>query len=127
MIPSLESLTTASLAKALEAASLRQQAIATNVANANSAGFSAVRVGFEAQLADARNSLHERGSVERRDLDALQPTVEVDVDEAGAAMPLQLDQQMAEMARNAVHYQSLAQGLSRHFGLLAMAANEGRK
>ncbi|MCG2594947.1 flagellar basal body protein [Ramlibacter sp. XY19] len=127
MIPSLESLTTATLAKALEAASLRQHAIAANVANTNTAGFAPLRVGFEAQLTEARNSLRERGTVEPRDLEALRPLLEMDTDEAGGALPLQLDQQMADMARNAVHYQSMAQGLSRHFGLLAMAAAEGRK
>jgi flagellar basal-body rod protein FlgB len=127
VIPSLESLTTATLAKALEAASLRQQAIAANVANVNSTGFEPLRLGFEVQLAEARNSLRERGSVEPRDLEALRPAIEPDVDEAGAPVALQLDLQMADMARNAVHYQALAQGLSRHFALLSMAAAEGRK
>jgi flagellar basal-body rod protein FlgB len=127
MIPSLESVTTATLAKALEAASLRQQAIAANVANANSTGYAPLRLGFEAQLAEARANLRERGSVEPRDLEALRPALEPDVDDAGAPVPLQLDLQMAEMARNAVHYQALAQGLSRHFALLAAAAAEGRK
>jgi flagellar basal-body rod protein FlgB len=127
MIPSLESLTTSVLAKALEGAALRQHAIAANVANANTSGFAALRVDFESQLEDARNSLRERGSVEPRDLDALRPTLAFEADGAGGPLPVQLDQQVADMARNAVHYQSLAQGLSRHFGLLAMAAAEGRK
>ena len=124
---SLESLTTATLSRALDAASLRQQAIAANVANANTAGFVSLRVDFDTHLVDARTSLRERGSVEPRDLEALRPLLELDADEAGVASPVQLDQQMADMARNAVHYQALAQGLSRHFGLLAMAAAEGRK
>ncbi|MDB5858707.1 MAG: flagellar basal body protein [Ramlibacter sp.] len=127
MIPSLESLTTATLSKAMEAASLRQQAIAANVANVNSAGYAPLRLAFESRLAEARNSLHERGSVEPRDLEALRPALEPDVDDAGAPAPLQLDLQMADMARNAVHYQALAQGLSRHFALLSAAAGDGRK
>jgi flagellar basal-body rod protein FlgB len=127
VIPSLESLTTATLAKALDAASLRHQAIAANVANINSIGFESLRVDFEAQLADARNSLRERGSVEARDLEALRPALEPDVDESGAAVALQLDLQMAEMARNAVQYQALTQGLSRHLAMLSTAAAEGRK
>ena len=127
MIPSLESVTTASLAKALEAASLRQQAIALNVANIDNAGHAPLRLAFEAQLDEARNSLRERGSVEPRDLELIRPALELDVDGAGIVAPLQLDQQMADMARNAVHYQALAQGLSRHFAMLSAAAAEGRK
>src|SRR6478736_9761086 len=127
MIPSLESLTTATLAKALDAAALRHQAIAANVANFNSSGFEPLRVDFESQLAEARNSRRERGSVEPRDLEALRPALESDVDQAGAAVPLQLDLQIADMARNAVQYQALTQGLSRHLALLSMAAAEGRK
>lgn len=127
MIPSLESMTTASLSKALEAASLRQQAIAMNVAGANSVGYTPLRLAFEAQLEEARASLRERGSVAPRDLEELRPALEPDVDRAGTAVPVQLDVQMADMARNAVHYQALAQGLSRHFALLSAAAGEGRR
>ena len=38
-----------------------------------------------------------------------------------------IDAQMAEMARNSLHYQALVQGISRHMALLALAASDGRK
>jgi flagellar basal-body rod protein FlgB len=40
---------------------------------------------------------------------------------------VQLDAEMSELARNAVEYQALVQGLSRHLGLMALAAADGRR
>ena len=127
MTATLEALTTATLALALDAASRRQQAIAANVANVNVEGFQALRLDFESQLAQARDSLQRGGSVEARDLAAVQLELQPEVDEAGLPARVRLDVEMAEMARNAVHYQALAQGLTRHFGMLAAAAGDGRK
>ncbi len=127
MTATLEALTTATLALALDAASRRQQAIAANVANVNVEGFQALRLDFESQLAQARDSLQRGGSVEARDLAAVQLELQPEVDEAGLPARVRLDVEMAEMARNAVQYQALAQGLTRHFGMLAAAAGDGRK
>lgn len=122
MVPSLEALTTATLAKALDAASLRQQAIAANLANAGTEAYVPLQVSFEEQLEDARRSLRERGSVAPADLQELQ--AELGTDEGGE---VQLDAEVARMAANAVQYQALIQGLSRHFALLFTAAADGRK
>lgn len=127
MTPSLEAVTTATLAKALDAAALRHQAVSANVANANTEGWQALRLQFAAQLEEARDTLHERGSVNLQQVQALQPQLEADLDEAGAPVAVQLDAQVTEMARNAVHFQALLQGLSRHFALLSAAAAEGRR
>jgi flagellar basal-body rod protein FlgB len=127
VIAALETVTTALLDKALGAAALRQQAISANVANANTEGYQALRLQFEAQLEEARTALRESGSVDLQQVQALQPQLEMDIDEAGVALPVQLDAQVTEMARNAVHYQALLQGLSRHFALLSAAAADGRR
>lgn len=121
MIPSLESITTATLAKALEASSLRQQAFAANLANAATEDYAPLAVRFEEQLADARRSLREQGSVTTLELQELQPQLQA---EEGS---VELDAQVARMAANAVHYQALVQGLARHFALLSAAAADGRK
>ena len=127
MIFSLEAMTTATLSKALEAASLRQQAIAANVANVNTEGYGPLKLSFEAQLEEASASLRERGSVAPDDLRALHLALEPDLAPDGAPRAIELDAEVAAMARNAVQYQALAQGLSRHFALLAAAAADGRK
>lgn len=124
MVHSLESLTTATVSLALDAAARRQQAIAANVANANTEGFAAVRVSFESQLTEARQSLRDRGSVQPGDLAGVRAELQTG---EGAPARVHLDLEMAEMARNAVHYQALAQGLSRHLAILAAAAGDGRK
>lgn len=127
MTHSLEALTTATVSLALDAASRRQQAIAANLANANVEGYVPLKLSFEAQLADARSSLARTGSVEPRDLEQVRLELQPAVDEHGVPRRVQVDAEMAEMARNAVHYQALAQGLSRHLSLLAAAAGDGRR
>lgn len=127
MIQSLESLTTATVSLALEAAARRQQAIAANIANAGTEGYAAVRVSFESQLTQARDSLRDRGSVQPGDLAGVRAEVESLRGADGAPARVHLDTEMAEMARNSVHYQALAQGLSRHLAILAAAAGDGRR
>jgi flagellar basal-body rod protein FlgB len=123
----LGSITVATVSLALEAAARRQEAMAANIANAGVDGYLPQRVAFETQLADARASLQEKGSVQSSDLARVAIDVEPVEDASGAPARVQLDVEVAEMARNAVQYQALAQGLSRHLALLAAAAGDGRR
>ncbi|WP_440534011.1 flagellar basal body rod protein FlgB [Variovorax sp. YR566] len=127
MTDGIEAVTRSALALALDAASLRQQAISTNIANANAIGYVPQRVSFEAQLADARRSIEQSGRLDAFALNQVRPRVEPAVDATGVPAQVQLDVEAAEMARNAVHYQALVKGLSRHFAILSMAAGDGRK
>lgn len=127
MTDGIEAVTRSALALALDAASLRQQAIATNIANANAIGYVPQRVSFEEQLVDARRSMEQNGRVDMFALSQASPRIEAVVDSQGAPMPVQLDMEAAEMARNAVQYQALVKGLSRHFSILSIAAGDGRK
>lgn len=127
MTQSIEALTTGALSLALSAANQRHQALAANLANATTEGYTPMRLAFEASLADARQALRDRGSVDAQSLAAARIDVEPDVDAAGQAAPVQVDAAMVELARNAVHYQALTQGLSRHLGIHAMAAADGRR
>ena len=52
----LESVTSAALSSALDGLSLRQRAIANNIANVNTAGYHAQRVSFEDALVDSVRS-----------------------------------------------------------------------
>lgn len=122
-----EATTTAMLSLALDAASWRQRVIAANLANADSEGYAPLRVSFEEQLEQARAELHERGRVDATTLADVRPQAEEAVASDGRPVQLQLDQQMAQLAENAVHFQALLQGLSRHLALLAMAAADGRR
>lgn len=123
----LEAVTTATLSLALEAASRRHQAIAANIANAGTEGYTPVRLAFEAHLAEARQTLRDRGSVDPFALAGVRMELEPVLDAEGRPAKVQVDAEVADMARNAVQYQALTQGLSRHLSILAAAAADGKK
>jgi len=124
----LEAVTTAALGLALDAASLRQQAHAANIANVGTAGYTPVRVSFEAQLEDARRALETHGRLDAPSLTGVEPSLELaPLDESGLPAKVLLDAEVAEMARNAVHYQALLKGLSRHYAVLSAAIADGKK
>lgn len=122
----IESVTTAALSAALDAGSRRQAAIASNIANVSVDGFVPVRLSFEEQLAEARAVLEERGTLRGAGLEILRSLPEVEAAAGDAADTVQLDAEMAELARNAVHFQTLTQALARHLSLIALAA-DGRR
>lgn len=127
MTQSVEATTTATLAFALNAASLRQQAIATNIANAHTLGYAPQRVDFASQLEDARRSLEARGSLDPLTLASVRLQVESHPGADGARPDVQLDMETARLAENAVHYQALLKGLSRHLSILSIAVSDGRR
>lgn len=104
---------------ALDAASLRQQAIANNIANAGSAGYVPLRVNFEEQLAFARGDLTDSAVPA-----GARPFIEMDPSGGTAVM---LDMEMVKLAQNAVHYQSLLKALDKRMSILSVAVNEGRR
>jgi flagellar basal-body rod protein FlgB len=127
MTDGLESITTATLGLALDAASMRQQAIAANIANHSTEGYVARKLDFESQMVDARRSLDTKGTVDAFSLSAVRLQLEPALDAQGQPAKVQLDEQVADMAQNAVQYQALAKGLSRHFSLLSLAINDGKR
>lgn len=127
MPPSLESVTTAALSAALETASRRQGAVAANIANASTVGYVPLRLSFDAHLAQARTALQEKGVLDLAAAESLRAGPEPVLDATGHPAAVQLDAEMTELARNAVEYQALVQGLSRHLALLALAASDGRR
>jgi flagellar basal-body rod protein FlgB len=110
------------LSRALDTAALRQSVHVSNVANAGVEGYKRLEVISPAEIA--------RLNAEAPALDATealgwsQPEAEV-VESADGAV--RLDQEMAEMAQNAVRYQALVGAVERTLGLLRYAAKEGRE
>ena len=123
----IEAVTTSAISAALDAATRRQAAVATNIANANTVGFTPLKVSFGEELAEARAAFQERGRLDPGHVQALRGTVDEAVDAFGVPEPVHLDAEMTELARNAVQFQALTQAVSRHLGLLALAAADGRK
>jgi flagellar basal-body rod protein FlgB len=122
----IESVTTAALSAALDAASRRQAVTAANIANASTEGYLPLRLSFDAQLADARAAVGQRGWIDEAALEQLRGMREVAAEPASTG-PVTLDGEMTELARNSVQFQALLQGVSRHLSLMALAAADGRK
>jgi flagellar basal-body rod protein FlgB len=114
--PGIEAMTLPALSTAMDAALIRQQVIANNIANANTQGFAAQHVSFEVALdaasGDAAGGLGVR----------LQPQMALSADGA-----VRLDSEVAAMAQNGAHYQTLLKALSRHLSVLASAVSDGKR
>lgn len=123
----IESVTTLALSLALDAASLRHQAISANIANIQTQGYVPQRVSFEAQLVSAQRSLREQGFLDPMALSGVRARLEPGVNADGQPTAIGLDSEVAKMAQNAVQYQALIKGISRHFSLLMSAASDGKK
>jgi flagellar basal-body rod protein FlgB len=95
---------TAALEKSLDAASLRHQVLANNIANLNTPGYQAQTVVFEGAL---REALEDGEATE-----TVQPQV--------VAQPGQtsIHHEMASLAKNQIMYQALTTKISGTFGLL---------
>ena len=122
-----ESVTLQLVSKALDAASLRQQAIAANIANVSTAGYRPVRVSFEDQLQAARSQLNTGGKLDTSVLSSLQPRLVETGETVTGDSTATLDIQTAELARNAIQYQALLKGLSHHFAMMSTIINEGKR
>ncbi|MBC5785095.1 flagellar basal body protein [Ramlibacter sp. USB13] len=121
----IESMTTAALSAALDAATRTHALVSANVANAGTERYQLLRSSFHAHLEEARAALADRTFLDARGLASLRGAAAA----APEALegPVQVDAEMTELARNAVQFQVLVQGLSRHLSMLALAAGDGRK
>lgn len=127
-IESTEAITTKAMTLALDTAVLRHQAIATNIANANAIGYVPLTVSFGDQLAEALSFVKTNGEIDVSALDVLKPQLtQARMEDGSLDGRVNADMEMAEMARNAVHYQSLLKGLTHHYRLLSMAAGDGKR
>ncbi|MFC4161853.1 hypothetical protein [Chitinimonas lacunae] len=123
MIERNEAVTVSLVRLALDAASLRHQAIATNIANAGNAEHRPLRVSFEEQLDAARRELNSRGRVGTGSLSGVTPRLIGDA--APGERPLDLE--TANMAQNTMQYQALLKGLSKYMSIVSAAINEGKR
>ena len=106
------------LARALDVAALRQAVHTANIANANVEGYRRLEVAFDAELLRAA-SLHAGAELSAS---FAMPRVVPSADTA-----VRLDQEMAQMAQNALRYQALLGAFDRSAGTLRLAIREGRE
>lgn len=106
---------------ALDAATLRQGVHASNIAMANAPGHQAQAVSFEDHLEQVRDALASGRAPSMHHLAGAAAQVV-----PGESTAVRVDQEVASIARNAVHFQALTTLLSRHYGTLDVAIQGGR-
>ena len=124
MVSLIDSSTTGLLSLALDAAGMRQQAIAQNIANANTPGYQRLAVSFEGRLAELSRNTNTGGvPPSLASLGDFRPAFEL----AGNGEPVALDMEVAALSENTLHQQALLKALNKHFALLGSAINEGKR
>jgi flagellar basal-body rod protein FlgB len=117
------------LAKSLSGYSTRNSAIANNIANANTPGFKRGYVTFESQLAEivGQNGL-DGSTKQQEEIEAFQPTSQVDTLTASRSdgNNVNIDQEMAELARNGLSYNAAATALKAKISMYTYVITEGR-
>jgi len=109
---------------ALDASSLRHEAISTNIANINTPGFKSLKVSFENQLQDLiSSSQYKSDEVLKNRMKNTTPFI---FETTNEQQMNQLDVEMVDMAKNTIHYQTLLKGLRGYGSIVKMAIKEGR-
>lgn len=127
MTEALEAITTTALGLALDATSLRQQAIAANIANHATEGYVPQKLDFATFMQQPRHVLASKGRVDAFALAGARLQLEPVLDSQGQPARVHLDEEVADMAQNTVQYQLLARGLNRHFAILSSAVSDGKR
>lgn len=121
----------------LDGAALRQKVIANNIANVDTPGYKASDVAFEEQLraaiggygvVDRLRTSHPRHLQNASAGSAFQPVVYTSNEYTlrNDGNNVDIDREMARLAKNSIYYNSLVQAVSNEFRLLRMAITEGR-
>lgn len=123
-----DQVTMALVVKALDAATLRHQAIAGNIANANSVDYRPLKVNFEEQLGFARQAL-ARGAdaLTAADVSSVKPFLEQEPAPVAGKAAVMIDMEMVKLSQNTLQYQALLKGLGHRTSIISIAINEGKR
>ena len=122
------------LEKALSASSLRHKTISNNIANVNTPKFKRSEVLFEDILQQKMSGTQQLDLAKTNEKhistqsQALAPTMRMVADNSFRTdgNNVDIDIEMANMAKNSIYYDALAQQLSRYFTTLKSVIKEGR-
>lgn len=123
------------LEQGLNAASLRHKVVSNNIANVNTPGFKKSEVVFEdllqEQLDEGRLPLtvtngNHLGGISRRGSAPMVNTIN-DTSFRTDGNNVDIDVEMANLAKNNIYYNALATQLNKYFASLKSAINEGRR
>lgn len=126
------------LEKSLDAAWLRNEAIAQNIANVDTPGYKRKTVAFEEYLNEAMDNSRIKGfrtdsrhfPIGRKDIGDVRMKVKEDNQTLSYRIDgnnVDIENEMASMAKNTIQYNTLIQSLNDEFKRLKNVINEGRK
>lgn len=112
------------LSATLDLCLIRQAVVSDNIANAETPGYKARRVEFEAELQRAVASV-DQGLEDK--MPVVRPAILEDPEnEVGQDLnTVDMDREMAVLSKNDVKYSATIQSLTKKFGLLKYAISEG--
>ncbi len=105
----------------MDALAMRQLVAAQNIAQANLPGARPLQVSFASQLKAAAASAERDGQWMLQLAESVANVAPTSGGRAG------LDAQVVELNEVGVHYQALARAVGRHFSMLSLAINEGKR
>jgi len=130
-----DSLTTATMQKALDGVWQRQKSIANNIANYETPGYKSIKVSFEKSL--EQEVRRHQGQISsplenERQIDAIMKSQisyysDSSSEERADGNNVNLENENIEMAKTQIQYQYLTRGMSDMFSRLRYAISEGRK
>lgn len=123
---SIEQVTRASLALALDASAMQQRAVVSNIANAAVPGYRRQEVSFGDQLSAIRQEIASQGHTSLDSLRHIQPYIGAN-SSSGTDMTIRIDQELVTLTENAVRYQTLIKGLNKYFAIMSSAVNDGKR
>ncbi|WP_426165644.1 flagellar basal body rod protein FlgB [Pseudoduganella sp. R-34] len=126
MVPMIEESTTRLLGMALDAAVMRQQAIAQNIANANTPGYQRIGVSFESRVAGLMDAAGQVRAPSLSELAAYRPRLET-LAPSNANQEVALDMELAQLSQTTLQHQALLKALNKHLSVLGTAINEGKR
>ncbi len=117
------------LGKSLDMYLVRQQLTSDNIANAETPGFKARRVDFEAELQKAVEASDFENTDGTRELASVKPFIyEEPHSEVGQDLnTVDMDKEMSELTKNDVKYSAATQAVTKKFALLKYAIGEGER
>ncbi|NJD02835.1 MAG: flagellar basal body rod protein FlgB [Ruminiclostridium sp.] len=126
------------LEKSLDASLLRNEVIAQNIANVDTPGYKKGTVKFEEYLSAALKGSNFKGfkthskhiSIGGDNIDSIDIKVTQDYKDLSMRLDgnnVDIEAEMAAMAKNSIQYNTLVQSLNSKFKILKSAINEGRK
>lgn len=109
---------------ALDGLAMRHQAIALNIANANSVGYRPVQVNFESMISDMLDTQNDFSTSAEVDF---KPQVAYGNTMTASMNSNSLEMNTVMLNQNVVQYEALIKGLDKYMSAISIAVNEGRK